>query len=35
MSDHGKVTAKGKKQDTISSIKQTTDTKKDTNVNMF
>lgn len=32
MSDHGKVTAKSKKQDTIASIKQTTDVKKDNNV---
>jgi hypothetical protein len=32
MSDHGKVTGKGKKQDTIASIKQTADTKKDSNV---
>ncbi len=32
MSEQNKVTGKGKKQDTISSIKQTNDTKKESNV---
>jgi hypothetical protein len=34
MSDQSKVTGKGKKQDTISSIKQTADTKKESNVKL-